>query len=112
MGTMLLSIIIPVYNEEKTLTTLLTQVEDVSQSKEIIVVDDGSTDSSSNILLHFASKPGFIVLRHDRNRGKGAAVRTGLQNATGDIVIIQDSDLEYDPQQYTKLIRANTRRQG
>jgi glycosyltransferase involved in cell wall biosynthesis len=87
---MLLSIIIPVYNEQKTLATLLEQVEDVSYTKEIIVIDDGSTDSTAEILLSYESRDGFKVVRHDQNRGKGAAIRTGLQHATGDIVIIDE----------------------
>ncbi len=102
---MMLSVIIPVYNEQETLAALLKRVESVPINKEIIVVDDGSTDSTCEILRQYQTKPGFTVLRHDRNRGKGAAVRTGFHHATGDIVIIQDSDLEYDPQQYSKLIQ-------
>lgn len=102
---MMLSVIIPVYNEQETVAALLQRVESVPLDKEIIVIDDGSTDSSGEILRQFSSKPGVTVLRHECNRGKGAAVRTGLQYVTGDIVIIQDSDLEYDPQQYPKLIQ-------
>jgi glycosyltransferase involved in cell wall biosynthesis len=102
---MMLSVIIPVYNEQETLVTLLQRVEAVPLDKEIIVINDGSSDSSGEILRQFSSKPGFTVLRHEGNRGKGAAIRTGLQYATGDIVVIQDSDLEYDPQQYPKLIQ-------
>lgn len=102
---MFLSVIIPVYNEEETVATLLQKVEAVPLDKEIIVIDDGSTDASGDILLQFETKPGYKVVRHENNRGKGAAIRTGLLYACGDIVIIQDSDLEYDPQQYNKLIQ-------
>jgi len=103
---MKLSIIIPVYNEEKTLKKLLYKVKRVklpdSFSKEIIVVDDGSSDSSPRILRTIQ---GINFIPHKINRGKGAAIRTGLQNCKGEVIIIQDADLEYNPEDYPSLLR-------
>lgn len=101
---MKLSVVIPVYNEQATLRELYESVRAVDIEKEIIFVDDGSTDGSREILQGLADESTRIVL-HERNLGKGAALRSGLQHATGDIVIIQDADLEYDPAQYPKLIK-------
>jgi glycosyltransferase involved in cell wall biosynthesis len=101
---MMLSIIIPVYNEENTLATLLKRVEGVTLDKEILVVDDGSTDSTYEILRQFESKPEFSVFCHERNFGKGHAIRTALEKARGDFVVIQDADLEYDPQDLLLMI--------
>lgn len=102
-----LSIIIAVYNEEKTLATLIKSVEAVDLGKtfkkEIIIVDDASTDTSRSILKNCEEK--YKVFYHDQNRGKGAALRTGFTNATGDFAIIQDADLEYHPKEYTKLLQ-------
>jgi len=100
---MLLSIIVPVYNEEKTIAEVLRKVSCIDMVKEIIVVDDCSTDGTKEILAK-VSDGKTRVFSHDINLGKGAAVRTALKHATGDIVIIQDADLEYDPQEYPKLI--------
>jgi glycosyltransferase involved in cell wall biosynthesis len=103
-----LSIIMPVYNEQDTLAEILDQVRAVDLpdvEKEIIVVDDGSTDGAREILAQEAEAGDLRVLYHDRNRGKGAAVRTGIEQATGDIILIQDADLEYDPRDYPTLIR-------
>ena len=99
---MKLSVLIPVYNEEPTIDELLTAVLAVDVDKEIIVVDDCSTDGTSSRLAHWADK--VRLLYHRANRGKGAAVRTALAAATGDAVIIQDADLEYDPQDYAALL--------
>ncbi len=100
---MKLSIVIPVYNEIGTVDEILKRVGSVSQDKEIIVVDDGSTDGTTEWLKESAGE-GVQVLFHQKNRGKGAALRTGFEKVTGDIVIIQDADLEYDPGEYGRLI--------
>jgi len=101
-----LSIIIPVYNEKNTIKEILRQVRQVDLEpldKEIIVVDDGSTDGTTDILKYEADSS-LKYIRHQQNQGKGAAIRTGLAEASGDLVIIQDADLEYDPNDYKKLI--------
>jgi len=104
---MRLSIVIPVFNERATLPTLLEKVARVSLDKEILIVDDGSTDGTREYLKDMALHPGegVRVFFHDRNRGKGAALRTGFREVGGDIVIIQDADLEYDPQDYPALLK-------
>jgi len=96
-----LSILIPVYNERTTILKILERVQAVPYDKEIIAVDDGSTDGTRELL---AQAEGVTVLYHDRNRGKGAAIVTALAHATGDIIVIQDADLEYDPRDYKQLI--------
>lgn len=103
---MKLSIIIPVFNEEKTIEALIKKVEAISLpiEKEIIVVDDGSSDNTKEILLKLRNQFNFIFKEHKENRGKGAAIKTGLQETSGDIILIQDADLEYDPNDYQKLI--------
>jgi glycosyltransferase involved in cell wall biosynthesis len=108
---MKLSVVIPAFNEERTIAQVLDAVRevdlgslDVELEREIIVVDDGSTDRTRGILAEYASLPEVHVLLHDRNRGKGAAVRTGFAAVTGEIVIIQDADAEYDPQEYARLL--------
>jgi|SRR3989338_6057455 len=101
-----LSIIIPVYNESSTISRVIGEVRKAKLgnfSKEIIVIDDGSTDGTRDILKNARGRL-LKVLFHPRNMGKGAAIRTGLRRATGDIIIIQDADLEYDPSQYKKLL--------
>ncbi len=100
---MKLSIVIPVYNERGTVDEILKRVGSIAQDKEIIVVDDGSTDGTTEWLKESAGE-GVQVLFHQKNRGKGAALRTGFEKVTGDIVIIQDADLEYDPGEYGRLI--------
>ncbi len=102
---MRLSVIIPVYNERATIREILRQVRAVGLADEIIVVDDGSTDGTREILAEEARSGDLRVIFHERNMGKGAAVRTGIAHATGDILLIQDADLEYDPQDYPNLIR-------
>ncbi|MGW8320852.1 MAG: glycosyltransferase family 2 protein [Thermodesulfobacteriota bacterium] len=104
---MRLSIVIPVFNECETLPAVLENVARVSLDKEILIVDDGSTDGTREYLKDMVQHPreGVRVLFHDRNRGKGAALRTGFREVAGDIVIIQDADLEYDPQDYPALLK-------
>jgi glycosyltransferase involved in cell wall biosynthesis len=101
---MKLSIVIPCYNEGGTIRTVLDRVGAVPFEKEIIVVDDGSSDGTRDI-LGVASGPEVSVLMHDTNRGKGAALRTGFERVKGDIVIVQDADLEYDPGEYPRLLK-------
>jgi glycosyltransferase involved in cell wall biosynthesis len=105
MSEFKLSVIIPVYNEETTLEEIVRRVRAVEVNKEIILVDDGSTDSSRRILERLADTPGIRVFFHDRNRGKGAAVRTAIQHVEGDAILIQDADLEYDPRDYPMLLQ-------
>ena len=100
---MKLSVVIPVYNEKETLPQILEKVKKVQIPKEIIIVDDGSTDGTREFLQGL-KEDGIKVIFHDKNRGKGAALRTGFKEITGDIVIIQDADLEYDPKEYPKLL--------
>jgi dolichol-phosphate mannosyltransferase len=100
----LLSVLIPVYNESATLEQLLRRVLAVDVDKEVIVVDDGSKDGTAEVLRRLACILPIRAFHHPRNRGKGAAIRTALAEATGSIVIIQDADLEYDPEEYPRLI--------
>jgi glycosyltransferase involved in cell wall biosynthesis len=102
---MKLSVVIPVYNEQGTIRDILARVLAVPLDKELIVVDDCSVDGSRAILQAIAAENGNVkLICHERNRGKGAAVRTGIQTATADVVLIQDADLEYDPNDYHRLI--------
>jgi len=100
-----LSVVVPVYNEKDTIREIIRRIRAVAIPKEIIVVDDASTDGTRELLAEMAGQPDVRVVYHQQNRGKGAALRTGFTEATGDIVIIQDADLEYDPAQYHQLIQ-------
>jgi glycosyltransferase involved in cell wall biosynthesis len=99
-----LSVLIPVYNEKDTLLELVRRVEAVSLpvDKQVILVDDGSTDGTRELLKQLEGR--CVVVLHERNRGKGAAVRTALERATGDFAVIQDADLEYDPEDWPALL--------
>jgi glycosyltransferase involved in cell wall biosynthesis len=100
-----ISVVIPCYNEASTIEAILDAVRASEiPDKEILVVDDGSTDGTREKLRSLEGQPGLRVIFHERNRGKGAALRTGFQAATGDVVIVQDADLEYDPKEYPKLL--------
>ena len=102
---MKLSILMPVYNEQATIEEIVRQVVAVDLDKELIIVDDGSTDGTREILRDkIEGQPNVRVVYHDHNKGKGAAIRTGKDFITGDIAIIQDADLEYDPNDYHALI--------
>ncbi len=100
-----LSIIIPVYNEVGNIEEILKRVKAAQKAGEIIVVDDGSQDGTRDILKNLDGKDRVRVILHEKNEGKGAAVRTGLNAAAGDILLIQDADLEYDPRDYDKLLQ-------
>ena len=101
---MKLSVVVPVYNEKKTIRETYKRIRAVDLDKEIILVDDFSTDGTRDIIKEFEDD-NTIIYFHEKNMGKGAALRTGFQKATGDILVIQDADLEYDPSEYPKLIR-------
>jgi glycosyltransferase involved in cell wall biosynthesis len=103
-ATALLSVVIPVYNERDTLAEILRRVRAAPIAKEIILVDDGSTDGTRELLAAMEAEPDLRILYHQQNRGKGAALKTGFLAATGDIVLVQDADLEYDPADYPTLL--------
>ena len=103
-----ISIIIPCYNEEKTILKVIENIlalKLTNISKEIIIVDDGSTDSTTHILDNFINSENIKILKHQKNFGKGKALQTGISEASNEIIIIQDADLEYDPSEYPKLIK-------
>jgi len=100
---MLLSVLIPAYNEVHNIQNILNKIEEVNIPKEIIVVDDGSTDGTRELLNTLKSDT-IKVIFHEKNQGKGGAIRTAITHSKGDIILIQDADLEYDPQDYYKLI--------
>ncbi|QGJ70523.1 Glycosyltransferase involved in cell wall bisynthesis [Planctomycetales bacterium 10988] len=100
-----LSVVIPVYNEKNTVRHLLERVAEQPVRKEMIVIDDCSTDGTRELLEDLKDEIGFRYFKHEVNQGKGAALKTGFEKATGTAVIIQDADLEYDPSEYLKLIQ-------
>ncbi|KPA13527.1 Glycosyl transferase family 2, partial [Candidatus Magnetomorum sp. HK-1] len=99
-----LSIIIPVFNEIDTIENCLNAVLLTAFKKEILIVDDGSTDGTREYLKNLR-QPDIVVKFHEKNQGKGSAIQTALDNMTGDIVLIQDADLEYDPSEYPSLLK-------
>jgi len=102
-----LSVIIPVYNEAKTLLQTLEKVRESTVKgleKEVLIIDDGSTDGTRELLQSLEKTKKYRILYHERNQGKGAALRTGFKEATGDFVIIQDADLEYDPAEFPRML--------
>lgn len=99
-----LSVIIPVFNEEKTIEEIIRRVQSTKLVDEIVLVDDGSSDGTRAILAGYEGKAGMRIALHERNQGKGAAIQTGLKLVTGDLVLIQDADLEYDPRDYAALL--------
>jgi glycosyltransferase involved in cell wall biosynthesis len=102
-----LSVVIPCYNEVETLEKVIDRVRSVGLAKEIVIVDDGSTDGTRDILARLEAEehPDLQIIYHAQNGGKGAALKTGFTHATGDIILIQDADLEYDPRDYPVLLR-------
>jgi glycosyltransferase involved in cell wall biosynthesis len=105
MNNMKISVIIPVYNEVKTISEIIRRVQAVKIADEIVIVDDGSTDGTRNVIQTLERSEQIRIILHERNQGKGAAIRTGLENSKGDLIIIQDADLEYDPRDCEALLR-------
>ena len=103
---MKLSVVIPIYNEESTLREIVSRVQDAPYEKELILIDDCSKDRSREIMAELAQEyPNISCHQHEKNQGKGGALATGFQHTTGDVVLIQDADLEYDPADYPVLLR-------
>ena len=105
---MKLSVLMPAYNEAATVERVVDAVLVTPQDKEVIIVDDGSTDGTTEIIQRLGQRESVRAITHQRNQGKGAAVRTALEAATGDVVIIQDCDLEYDPNDYGSCWRRSS----
>jgi glycosyltransferase involved in cell wall biosynthesis len=102
---MQITVIIPVFNEERTIKEIVRRVQAVNIASEIVIVDDGSTDKTRQTLKELDRNDHIQVLFHESNQGKGSAIHTGIQAARGDVIIIQDADLEYDPREYPNLIK-------
>lgn len=100
-----LSVVIPVYNEVCTIEQVVRRVRDCGIRTQIILVDDGSTDGTRELLERYRQDADILLVFHDRNRGKGAALRSGFLRAIGDVVVVQDADLEYDPSEFAKLLQ-------
>jgi glycosyltransferase involved in cell wall biosynthesis len=101
---MRLSVVIPVFNEKYTIAEIVRKVQATHLASEIILVDDGSTDGTREILQSLDPSPELCVLYHEKNKGKGAALRSGFQKASGDVILVQDADLEYNPAEYPNLL--------
>ncbi len=104
MQDRVLSVIMPVYNEEKTLSAIIDKVLAIPIVKELIIVNDASTDQSALVLEEYSNVQSVKIIHHQKNQGKGAAIRTGIAYITGSVTIIQDADLEYDPKDYCQLV--------
>jgi glycosyltransferase involved in cell wall biosynthesis len=102
---MKISVIIPAYNEKNTIQEIVRRVQAMKMVDEIIIVDDGSTDGTRDLISNMDGKNNVRIILHEKNQGKGAAVRTGISAATGEVLIIQDADLEYDPREYPNLMK-------
>lgn len=100
-----LSVVIPVYNEVKTVAEVVRRVEACGIPTQIVLVDDGSRDGTREILDGWRGRPNMKIIFHEQNQGKGAALKTGFKEATGDVVIVQDADLEYDPAEFPQLVQ-------
>jgi glycosyltransferase involved in cell wall biosynthesis len=100
-----LSVVIPVFNEDRWLAELIRRVEGVPISKEVVIVDDGSTDGTRAVLHELEGRNGIRIIYQPVNRGKGAALREGFRHTTGDVILVQDADLEYDPNDYLRLLQ-------
>ena len=106
---MKLSVIIPVYNEKNTIQKILRKIEEVNYfEKQIIIIDDGSTDGTYELIKNFGFLSEHKIIRHSDNSGKGSAIKSSINYISGDVVIIQDGDLEYDPSDYKNIINPLT----